>query len=58
MWTGNIPLYKQHLHSIHLCKGMATDTLEQVLKERFENWMRSRGLDINSMRVWFINVSN
>ena len=29
-------------------QGMATDTLDKVLKERFENWMRSQGLDINS----------
>ena len=37
-------------------KGMATDTLEQVLKERFENWMRSRGLDLNSMKFKSMNV--
>ena len=32
-------------------QGMATDTLDKVLKERFENWMRSRGLDLNSESV-------
>ena len=26
---------------------MATDTLDKVLKERFESWMRSKGIDLD-----------
>ena len=30
---------------------MATDTLDKVLKQRFESWMRSRGLDMKSKQL-------
>ena len=41
-------LYCTVLYCTICGQGMATDTLDKVLKERFENWMRSRGLDLNS----------
>ena len=47
--TTAFPIHALEYPAITICgQGMATDTLDKVLKERFENWMRSRGLDLNS----------
>ena len=42
------PIHKLEYPAITICgQGMATDTLDRVLKQRFDVWMRERNLDPN-----------
>ena len=46
--TTAFPIHSLEYPAITICgQGMATDTLDKVLKERFESWMRARNLDLN-----------
>ena len=46
--TTAYPIHSLEYPAITICgQGMATDTLDKVLKERFESWMRAKNLDLN-----------
>ena len=42
------PIHKLEYPAITICgQGMATDTLDKVLKQRFEVWLRKRNIDVD-----------
>ena len=42
------PIHKLEYPAITICgQGMATDTLDRVLKQRFDVWLRKRNVDMD-----------
>ena len=42
------PIHKLEYPAITICgQGMATNTLDKVLKQRFEVWLRKRNVDVD-----------
>ena len=42
------PIHKLEYPAITICgQGMATDTLDRVLKQRFDVWLKERNIDVD-----------
>ena len=46
--TTAYPIHKLEYPAITICgQGMATDTLDRVLKQRFDVWLKKRNIDVD-----------